>query len=192
MRTALIERNTGETKIRLALSLDSGEDATVSTGIGFFDHMLALFGKHSGFGLNISCAGDTHVDSHHTVEDTGIALGLALKKALGDKMGIERYGFASIPMDEALVNCTVDFSGRSFLTYSVSFPSEKLGEMEAESVREFFLALSSNAQMNLHLSLLYGQNSHHIAECAFKAAARAMRDASRLTGTGLPSTKGVL
>ena len=191
MRTAKITRRTNETDISLALCLDGGE-ADVSTGIGFFDHMLAQLSRHGGMGLSLVCHGDLEVDGHHTVEDVGLALGEALKKALGDKRGIERYGQVLVPMDEALILCAVDFSGRPCLRYSAQIPAERVGGFDTELAREFMQALANAGMFSLHIRQLDGENSHHIIEGMFKALARALKQAAAVTGSALPSTKGVL
>ena len=191
MRTAKITRRTNETDISLALCLDGGE-TDVSTGIGFFDHMLAQLSRHGGMGLSLVCHGDLEVDGHHTVEDVGLALGEALKKALGDKRGIERYGQALVPMDEALILCAVDFSGRPCLRYSAQIPAERVGGFDTELAREFMQALANAGMFSLHIRQLDGENSHHIIEGMFKALARALKQAAAVTGSALPSTKGVL
>ena len=164
----------------------------VGTGVGFLDHMLELFARHSGFGLRLSCRGDTEVDAHHSVEDTGLALGEALREALGDKRGIRRYGGIALPMDEALVLCAVDLSGRPCLRYAAQIPSQKVGEFDTELVREFMQALANSAGMALHIRQLDGENSHHIIEAMFKALGRALAEAVEVVGEGIPSTKGVL
>ena len=193
-RLAKIIRNTNETQIELELQLDGSGDADVQTGVGFLDHMLDLFAKHGAMDLKIRAQGDLHIDDHHTVEDTGICLGLALKEALGDKKGIRRYGHFTLPMDETLVTSAVDFSGRAYLVYQAETPSPKIGEFDTELLEEFWQAVSANALCNLHVLLHHGRNSHHIAEAVFKATARAMRmaveDDPRMTG--VPSTKGSL
>ena len=191
MRTAEIKRKTKETDISLKLTLEGGE-RRIDTGIGFFDHMLNSFAVHSGFGLTLTCRGDLAVDGHHTVEDVGLALGEALKTALGGKKGIERYGSAIIPMDEALILCAVDLSGRPCLRYSAEIPSARIGNFDTELVREFMQALSNAGGFALHIKQLDGVNSHHIVEGMFKALARALKTAVAVTGNALPSTKGVL
>lgn len=192
-RTATIKRKTNETDITLELNLDGGSYAH-KTGVGFFDHMLDHIAKHGRFGLNINAKGDLHVDDHHTVEDVGIALGQALEKALGDKKGIERYGHAAVPMDEALARVTLDLSGRAAFVYHVDYPGgeNKIGTFDTQLVREFLNALANAARMNLHVEVPYGANHHHIAEAIFKALGRALRDAVEVTGTDIPSTKGVI
>ena len=195
MRTAEIIRNTAETKIRLKLTLEGTGAGNIQTGCGFLDHMLTLFAKHGRFDLDISCEGDTWVDDHHTVEDVGIALGQAFEKALGEKRGINRYGSQILPMDETLVLCAVDMSGRAYLGYELPIPSQKIGTFDTELVEEFWLGFVRNAQATLHIRLLTGSNSHHIAEGAFKAAGRALRAAvavDPVCSDEIPSTKGVL
>jgi imidazoleglycerol-phosphate dehydratase len=193
-RQAKIDRATGETSVQVKLNLDGNGDFGGSTGIGFFDHMLHLMARHALIDLTVEASGDLHVDAHHTVEDTGICLGLALKEALGDKEGITRYGSAIIPMDEALALAAVDLSGRPYLGYEVSVPCYKAGEMPVELVPEFFRALVNNAGITLHLRLLSGENTHHIIEVLFKGFARALREAVALSEreSGVPSTKGKL
>ena len=190
-RTATINRRTNETDIALTLSLDGGA-AEISTGIGFFDHMLAQLARHGGFGITLKCLGDLEVDGHHTVEDTGLALGEALREALGDKRGIERYGQAVIPMDEALALCAVDLSGRPCLRYSAEIPAGRVGDFDTELVREFMQAFCNSGTFALHIRQLDGVNSHHIIEAMFKALARALKAAVAVTGEDLPSTKGAL
>ncbi len=192
MRTASIERNTKETQIKIHLCLDGGK-VNVSTGIGFFDHMLTAFGVHGGFGLNVEVHGDLEVDTHHTVEDTGIALGQAFKKALGDMSGIERYGFFSIPMDEALANCVLDISNRPYLVFKAEFLQERCGDFENCMAEEFFRAFAMNAGITLHLEVPYGTNAHHEIEALFKALAHALKVAVKKNEDGsVLSTKGVL
>ena len=183
MRTATVTRKTNETDITLTLCLDGGA-ASISTGLGFFDHMLEQLSRHGGMGLELTCRGDLHVDGHHTVEDVGLALGETLKSALGDKKGIERYGSALTPMDEALILCAVDLSGRPCLRYSAEIPSQRVGD--------FMQALANAGGFALHIRQLDGVNSHHIIEGMFKALARALKQAVAVTGSSLPSTKGVL
>ncbi len=192
MRTAEIVRNTKETQITVELNLDGG-DVEISTGIGFFDHMLTAFGVHGGFGLKIKVDGDLEVDTHHTVEDTGIALGMAFKKALGDMSGIVRYGTFFIPMDESLAMCTLDISNRPFLVFKASFEQELCGDYETCVTEEFFRAFAVNACMTLHIKVPYGANAHHEIEAIFKAAAHALHIATRKNKDGsVLSTKGVL
>jgi imidazoleglycerol-phosphate dehydratase len=192
-RQAEINRQTKETEVRIALNLDGGE-VRLNTGVGFFDHMLDHLAKHGRLGLVVEAKGDTHVDDHHTVEDIGLALGEALQKALGDKKGIERFGFASIPMDEALGRASLDLSGRSALIFDVHFqsPTGKIGQFDIQLIQEFFRALTSTGRFNAHLEGPRGDNDHHLAEALFKAFARALRDAVRVTGEEIPSTKGSL
>ncbi len=195
MRTAAIQRTTAETDIALRLNLDGKGVSEIATGVGFLDHMLTLLAVHGRLDLSVSCRGDTQVDDHHSVEDVGIALGQALKKALGDKRGVRRYGDVILPMDEALVLCAVDLSGRSCLRCHLEIPTEKVGTFDTELVEEFFLALTREAGVTLHLRRLDGTNSHHIIEAAFKAVARALREAVSLdpaAADAVPSSKGVL
>ena len=191
MRVAEIQRNTKETQIKLALCLDGG-DVSISTGIGFFDHMLTAFAVHGGFGLKLQVTGDLEVDTHHTVEDTGIALGSAFKKALGDMGGIKRYGSFYIPMDESLAFCSLDISNRPFLVFKADFNEERCGEYETCCTEEFFRAFAVNSGITLHLNVLYGSNSHHEIEALFKAFAHALKAACEITDGGILSTKGVL
>ena len=195
MRSAQIERKTAETDVRLTLSLDGAGRAQIDTGVGFLDHMLTLFAAHGRFDLTVRCAGDTQVDDHHSVEDIGIALGDAVAQALGEKRGIRRYGSMLLPMDEALVLCAVDLSGRCCLRMQAAFPSQKIGTFDTELVEEFFTAFSRHAGATLHLRQLDGTNSHHIAEAMLKAFGRALSEAvspdARLAGE-IPSTKGAL
>ena len=183
MRQAEIERNTFETKIKLSLNLDAQDPVDIQTGVGFFDHMLTLFARHGRMSLVVKADGDLWVDSHHTVEDVGIVLGQALKEALGDKAGINRYGMASL-----------DLSGRSFLVFDASFDNPKLGNFDTELIEEFFQALAFNVQMNLHLKILHGKNNHHKSESLFKATGRALREAITVNPDihGVNSTKGML
>ena len=195
MRKSEIARKTAETDIRLSLELDGSGQNNIDTGCGFLDHMLTLFSVHGRFDLDIKCVGDVNVDYHHTVEDIGICLGDALRVALGDKAGVNRYGSALVPMDEALLLAAVDLSGRGHLNYGVNIPTEKIGDFDSELVEEFFTALAREAQITIHLKQMEGRNSHHIAEAAFKACARALRDAVRVDSSlagAVPSSKGVL
>ena len=195
MRTAEITRKTAETDITLALNLDGKGNAEIDTGCGFLDHMLTLFAAHGKFDLKITCMGDIEVDDHHTVEDVGIALGAAIARALGDKKGIVRYGNMTLPMDEALILCALDLSGRCGFYDQLAIPTEKVGTFDTQLVAEFFLALTRNAAMSLHFVQLAGSNSHHIIEGAFKAFGRAMRAAVSVDAAfadEVPSTKGVL
>ena len=194
-RSAKISRRTAETSIELYLDLDGTGKSEVGSGVGFLDHMLTLFARHGRFDLALRCEGDTRVDDHHSVEDIGICLGLAFREALGGKRGIRRYGDAALPMDEALILAAADLSGRGMLVYALDFATEKIGSFVVQLVEEFFIAFAANAGLTLHLRQLSGRNSHHIAEGAFKAAARALREAvsidPELAGE-VPSTKGVL
>lgn len=195
MRTAEINRKTFETDISLNLNLDGKGKSEINTGCGFLDHMLCLFSRHARIDLAVSCKGDTHVDYHHTVEDVGIVLGQAIKTALGDMKGINRYGYFILPMDEALILSSLDISGRSYLNFDLSIPSQRVGDFDTELIEEFFLSLTRNADITLHLKQLKGSNSHHIIEGTFKAFAKAMRMAVSLDKSFLdeiPSTKGVL
>lgn len=189
-RTASIERSTRETRIRVSIDLERAADPLVLTGHGFFDHMLEQLGKHGGFALEIQCAGDLHIDEHHTVEDCALALGSALKSALGDKRGICRYGF-TLPMDESQATAVLDFSGRPHFVFDGAFPRDSVGDLPTELVPHFFRSLCETAGLNLHLSVR-GENTHHMVEACFKAVARALRQAIRREGSELPSTKGVL
>lgn len=193
-RIASIRRKTNETDIALDLNLDGGPYENKS-GVGFFDHMLDHIGRHGKLGLKVVCQGDTQVDDHHSVEDIGIALGLALKEALGDKRGIERYGAAAVPMDETLARVALDLSGRPALVFRVAPESFSkyavpIGTFDVQLVQEFFNAVANNAGMNLHIEVPWGDNNHHICEGIFKAFGRALRDAVKVTGTEIPSTKG--
>lgn len=191
MRTNTISRKTAETDINLTISLDGGE-RKVDTGCGFLDHMLTLFAFHGGFGLEVKCNGDTHVDYHHTVEDTGIVLGQAIRGSLGLKGAINRYGSIILPMDEALVLAAVDISGRPYLGYSASIPAEKVGDFDTELAEEFLLAFTRSLGCTLHIRQLAGKNSHHIIEAMFKALGRALKEATREICGGVASTKGTL
>ncbi len=193
-RIAVYERKTKETEITAELFLDGTGDCSLETGIGFFNHMLEGFARHGFFNLKLSVKGDLAVDCHHTVEDTGIVLGNAIRIALGDKKGIRRYGSCILPMDETLVLCAVDLSGRPYLAFDDAFTAERLGEMDTELIREFFYAVSYTAGMNLHLKVLSGKNNHHMAEAMFKAFARALAEAVSLDARidGVLSTKGSL
>ena len=193
-RTATVRRTTAETDIALTLTLDGTGRAEVSTGVGFFDHMLTHIAKHGLFDLTVTCKGDLHIDAHHPVEDVGICFGQALAQAVGDKAGIRRYGDATVPMDEALVTAAVDLSGRPFLVWKADVPTELLGNFSSQLAEEFWRAVSSAAKLTLHVVLHHGKNTHHIVETIFKATARALRTATEMDprGTGVPSTKGVL
>ena len=194
-RTAEITRKTTETDITLRLDLDGAGKTDIDTGIGFLDHMLTAFGRHGLFDLRVAAKGDLHIDAHHTTEDVGIVLGQALRQALGDKRGITRFGQASVPMDEALVDAVIDLSGRAHLSWSVEFPRPMLGEMDTQLFEEFFRALTGNALFTLHVVQRAGTNAHHVAEAAFKAVTRALKMAvaidPRVAGE-IPSTKGAL
>ena len=194
MREAKLARKTRETDIKLSLQLDGKGQSSISTGIGFFDHMLTGFARHGLFNLDIKVEGDLQVDGHHTVEDTGIVLGTAIKEAAGDKKGMQRYGYFILPMDDALVLCSIDFSGRPYLNFDMDFPTEKCGYFENELMKEFFYAVSYSAGMNIHIKKLVGENSHHIAEATFKAFAKALDMATRLDPRieDVLSTKGKL
>lgn len=194
MRTAEITRDTNETSVKLSINLDGNGTRQIATGIGFFDHMLDLFAKHGLFDLTLNVKGDTNVDEHHTIEDTGIALGEAFASAVGDKSGISRFSTQFLPMDEALAFASVDFSGRPYLQYGVSCPDEQVGGVNTQVFEEFFRAFAMSAKVTLHISALYGSNSHHIIEAVFKATARALRFALEQDPrvNGIPSTKGVL
>jgi imidazoleglycerol-phosphate dehydratase len=193
-RTARISRQTKETKVELSVNLDGRGRGAVHTGIGFFDHMLDLLGRHSLIDLDVNAEGDLQVDAHHTVEDVGIVLGQALEKALGDKRGIHRYGWALVPMDESLAQVAVDLSGRPAFVFNVAFTGPAIGNFQAELVEEFLKALATNARMNLHVAVPYGTNNHHIAEAVFKALAKALRQAVSRDprSDDVPSTKGSL
>ena len=193
-RTCTIRRDTAETRIELTLDLDGTGAASVATGVGFFDHMLTHLAKHGLFDLAVSCKGDLHIDAHHTVEDVGIAFGTALKTALGDKAGVNRYGSAVVPMDDVLVTVAVDLSGRPFLMWKAAIANEILGNFHSSLAEEFFRAVSSSSGMNLHLILHHGHNTHHVIEAGFKAFARALRQAVEPDPRSktIPSTKGSL
>ena len=195
MRKASVDRKTRETDISVSLNLDGTGKYDVATGIGFLDHMLESFSKHSAIDLKVRAKGDTHIDFHHTTEDTGIVIGMAIAKALGDMKGIRRFGQSLIPMDETLTRCAVDVSGRPYFIWKVSFSRPKLGEMDTELFKEWFQALAQNAGLTLHIENLYGENNHHIAESCYKACARALRQALELDprhAGQVPSTKGRL
>jgi imidazoleglycerol-phosphate dehydratase len=195
MRRATITRKTNETDITVTVALDGGGSARVATGIGFFDHMLEQVARHSGMDVDIAAKGDLHIDMHHTVEDTGIALGQAVRQALGERKGIGRYANVHLPMDETLTRVALDVSGRPFLVFKSNFPAPKIGEFDTELVREFFQAFAMNAGITLHVETLYGANSHHIAESCFKGLARALRIAIAIDARHkdeIPSTKGSL
>jgi imidazoleglycerol-phosphate dehydratase len=193
-RTSNIDRKTNETNIKLSLNLDGEGKRSVSTGIGFFDHMLDLLAKHALFDLDINASGDTNVDFHHTVEDVGICMGLAVKEALGDKAGIVRFSNVSVPMQESLANVAIDISGRSALVFNAKLDSKKIGDFDSELIKEFLEAFTVNAGLNLHVDVPYGENAHHIAEAIFKGLAKALDRATRIDERTdeVPSTKGVL
>ncbi|WP_416881420.1 imidazoleglycerol-phosphate dehydratase HisB [Marivita sp.] len=195
MRSATVTRNTAETKITVEVDLDGTGQYDNQTGVGFFDHMLDQLARHSLIDMKVRCDGDLHIDDHHTVEDVGIALGQALTQAMGDKRGIVRYGACLLPMDDALVRAALDLSARPFLVWNVDLPTAKIGTFDTELVREFFQALSTHGGITLHVDMLHGVNSHHIAEAAFKAVARSLRDALDVDprkADAIPSTKGAL
>lgn len=195
MRTATIKRKTKETDIEVSVNLDGTGAANIATGIGFFDHMLDLLARHSRIDLTVKAVGDLHIDYHHTTEDTGIALGQAVRQALGNMAGITRYAGVHIPMDETLSRVVIDISGRPFLVFKADFPRDKIGEFDTELVREWFQAFAMNAGVTLHVETLYGDNSHHIAESCFKGLARALRTAVAIDPKAvgeIPSTKGSL
>ena len=195
MRRATLTRTTAETDISVKLNLDGTGVYDNQTGVGFFDHMLDQLARHALIDMTVRCDGDLHIDDHHTVEDVGIAIGQALSKAVGDKKGIQRYGSCLLPMDDALVRAALDLSGRPFLVWNVDLPTSKIGTFDTELVREFFQALSTHGGITLHVDMLHGLNSHHIAEAAFKAVARALRIALEVdarVADAIPSTKGSL
>ncbi len=190
-RTARIDRNTKETQIHISLNLDGGE-VKVDTGIGFFDHMLTAFGFYSGMGLEVKSHGDLYVDGHHTVEDTGIVLGQCLREALGNRQGIRRYASAYVPMDEALCFTALDFSNRPYLVFDADMPQPMIGQYDSCLTEEFMRAVAMNSGLTLHQKCLYGSNAHHITEALFKSFAMAVKDAVKIEGSGVTSTKGVL
>ena len=195
MRKSQISRDTVETKISVVINLDGTGKYDNHTGVGFFDHMLDQLARHALIDLAVCCDGDLHIDDHHTVEDVGIALGQAFAEAIGDKRGIRRYGDCLLAMDDALVRCALDLSGRPFLVWNIAMPTQKIGSFDTELVREFFQALSTHGCITLHVDQLHGINSHHIAEATFKSVARALRDALEIDprkSTEIPSTKGKL
>ena len=195
MRQAKVERKTNETEIAVSVNLDGTGKHDIATGIGFLDHMLDQLSKHSLIDINVKAKGDLHIDFHHTAEDVGIALGEAVKRALGDKKGIRRYASSDLPMDGSLTRVAIDVSGRPFLVWKVEFTRDKVGEMDTELFREWFQAFAMNAGITLHVENLYGETNHHIAESAFKALARALRDAIEIdprAKEAIPSTKGTL
>ncbi len=192
MREAVINRKTNETDVNVGINLDKFYPARINTGIGFLNHMLELFAFRAGVALSVDCAGDLEIDGHHSAEDIGIVLGQAIGRALGDKNGITRYGHAVIPMDESLVSCALDFSGRPYLVFNAEIQAEKIGDFETELTEEFFRSVAFNAGMTLHINLIYGKNAHHIIEAIFKAFGCAFKQAVSVCGDGVPSTKGVL
>jgi imidazoleglycerol-phosphate dehydratase len=194
-RTASVTRTTKETDVAVELNLDGSANSSSDTGLPFFDHMLSQLGRHGGFDLSVRATGDLEIDAHHTVEDVGIALGEVFRTALGDKAGVRRFASNRVPLDEALVDVALDLSGRPFFVYEVSFPGEKiLGDppFDPQLVEEFWRAFTTEARMTLHVDLIRGKNTHHIVEATFKAIARSLRDAVKIEGSGIPSTKGVL
>jgi imidazoleglycerol-phosphate dehydratase len=193
-RTSQINRKTKETSVNISLNLDGSGKASIQTGVGFLDHMLDLLSRHSLIDLNVAAQGDLHVDAHHTVEDVGIVIGQCIEQAIGDKRGINRYGWAIVPMDESLAQVAIDLSGRPAFVFKVSFTGESIGAFPVELVEEFFKALCTNAKLNLHINVPYGTNNHHIAEAIFKATARALRQAVTHDprNDDVPSTKGSL
>lgn len=195
-RTAIARRATKETSIDVTLDVDGTGATEVSTGLPFFDHMISQLGRHGGFDLDVTARGDLDVDAHHTVEDVGITVGEALAEALGDKAGIRRFGSVAVPLDESLVEVALDLSGRPFLAYGIEFPPETMPlgtpPFDPQLAEEFWRALATSAGMTLHIRLLAGKNTHHIVEASFKGVARALRDAARYEGGGIPSTKGAL
>lgn len=193
-RKATVSRTTGETAITVTINLDGAGTAKIHTGIGFFDHMLESFSRHGFFDLEVEAKGDLHVDCHHTIEDTGIVLGTAIRQALGEKKAVRRYGSIMLPMDETLVLCALDLSGRPYFVYDVPFQGERIGEFDTQMVKEFFYAISYSCGLNLHMKKLYGENDHHIAEAVFKAFAKALDEAAGLDGriSNVLSTKGSL
>ena len=192
MRTAEIKRETRETNIAMTLNLDGVGKSYIKTGVGFFDHMLEGFAKHGFFDLDLKAEGDLHVDPHHTVEDVGIVLGKAIKEAIGDKKGIARFGYFILPMDDALALCSLDLGGRTYFDFECEFETERVGTFETQLVREFFYAVCSNAEMNLHIKMLSGRNDHHKAEALLKAFAKSLYDGCKIEHDEILSTKGVL
>ena len=192
MRRGVVERNTLETKIKVDINLDGSGKVEIDTGIGFLDHMLTLMAFHGKFDLTILAKGDLYVDDHHTIEDIGICLGEAFKNAIGDKIGIRRYSTVYIPMDEALVMVSIDISGREYLHFEADFKRESIGSFSVEMVQEFFRALAFNAEITLHIKVLYGENDHHKIEALFKAFGHALKEAVAIEGNNIPSSKGVI
>jgi len=191
-RKAKVERKTKETEISLAINIDGSGKGEIETGVGFLDHMLTLFSRFSGMDIRIKARGDLEVDTHHTIEDTGICLGEALKKALGEKKGIRRFGFASTPMDETLVNTSLDISGRPLLVFNVPYIKGREGSFEIEDTKEFLKAFTTHSGITIHINLVYGDNLHHVNEAIFKSLALALKDALKIEGSDVPSTKGCL
>lgn len=191
-RSAKIERKTKETQVRMELNLDGSGRYEIDTGVGFLDHMLAHLSKHGRVDLTVKASGDLEVDAHHTVEDIAICLGSALCEALGDKKGICRYGHSSVPMEDALANVAIDLSGRGFCVYNVEYKTEKIGDFDVECIEELLRSLANHGKFNLHITVPYGSNSHHVAEAIFKALGQALGQAVRITGADVPSTKGIL
>ena len=192
MRSGNVTRKTNETSIAVSVKLDGNGLFRVQTGVGFFDHMLEQLAKHACIDLDVKTEGDLHIDAHHSVEDTGIAIGQALKEAFGDKRGLERYGHAYLPMDESLARVALDISNRPFLVWQVALPAPQVGHFDTELVREFFYAVAQHAGITMHMAILYGENTHHMIEALFKAFARALFMAKQVNGDVLPSTKGAL
>lgn len=192
IRNAEVQRKTKETEIKIVLNIDGEGECKISTGVGFFDHMLQLFGYHGKFNIHVEAKGDLHIDDHHTIEDVGIVLGQAFLKAISDKKGIKRYSHIILPMDEALVMVAVDISGRPYLAFDVDFKLPKLGEMNSQMVIEFFRAFVSSAKVTLHIKKLSGENDHHVCEAIFKAFGRVLKDACKIIDDKIPSSKGVL
>jgi imidazoleglycerol-phosphate dehydratase len=191
-RTSQIHRTTGETDVQLKLDLDGSGEGVRETGVGFFDHLLDALARHGALDLDVLAQGDLQTGPHHTVEDTGIVLGQAIDEALGDRAGIRRFGHAVLPMDEARAACAIDLSGRAFTSFEASFPAERVGDFDTDLAEEFFRAVANGAKLTLHLRVEAGTNSHHMVEVAFKAFARALRQAVEVEGGGVPSTKGLL
>jgi len=191
-RKSSITRKTTETEISIVLNVDGCGNYSIDTGIGFLNHMLELFTRHGGFDMELRAKGDLHIDGHHTTEDIGIVMGDAFREALGDKKGIRRYGFFLLPMDETLIECAVDFSGRTYLNFDADIPAEKVGDFDTELTEEFFKAFADRAGINLHIIKRYGRNTHHIIEGMFKCFARSIKDAVRIESDRIMSTKGTL
>ena len=191
-RVGTYSRKTNETQIDITFNIDGKGKANIDTGIGFFDHMLNNFARHGLFDLDVKVKGDLFVDCHHTIEDTGIALGIAIKQALGDKKSIKRYGSVILPMDESLVLCSLDLSGRPYLNFDAEFTVDKVGEFDTEMVKEFFRAVAFNAGITLHIKVLYGENDHHKIEGIFKCVGRALKEAINIEGNIIPSSKGII